>query len=194
MPPDTTDVRVLIPRTRRALEGPTASASGAPGATLLDEQVEALIADAIADVILNTGGLFGHELIVTERDEVYGAPTAWKTNEELSESESTVIVAQAALSYFFFQIRTMKVSETQQREGQSWTWSISANALTEWIRFLRDQRDRALEVIAMEKGVALDAYESFIAVRDVATARTIEPWVPAVNSSGGQELDDPRFY
>ena len=60
---DPVDIRVMVPRVRRALEG-----AGAPP-VLTDDAIKDLTADAIAEVILYTGGVFGHELVVTDRDD-----------------------------------------------------------------------------------------------------------------------------
>lgn len=191
MPPDPTSVRVLIPRTRRLLEGPAAASGNASGSSsFTDPQVEALVADAIADVILYSGGFFGHELEVTERDEVYGAPIGWKTAEELTEPEGTLVMTQAALNYFFVQVKDMKVQESISREGEAWSYQLSANALTEWLRYLRAERDKAIAEIA-KSGAALESYESFILVRDRWTSHYIEPWVTGAGL-GGMETD-PRF-
>lgn len=193
MPPDLTDVRVLIPRVRRALEGPFGSASGMAGATLEDAAVEALVADAIADVILYTGGLFGHQLVVVERDPDYGAPSKWKTDEQLTEPEGTVIVAEAALRFFYQSVKDMKVQESISNEGQSWSWSMSANAVTEWLKMLKGRRDEALAIVAQLNGIVIDGFASYLAVRDCAVAAYIEPFASG-HATGGQEFADPRFY
>jgi hypothetical protein len=63
---DARDVRTLIPRVRRALDGPAATSPLADASTLTDDEVTAVIADAIADILLYTGGstVFGHTLEV----------------------------------------------------------------------------------------------------------------------------------
>lgn len=193
MAPDLTDVRVLIPRTRRALEGPFGSASGMAGATLSDTQVEALVADAIAEVILYTGGLFGHQLIVAERDDNYGAPVKWRTDEQLTEAEGTVIVAEAALGHFYSTVKDMKVQESIANEGQSWSWSMSANAVTEWLKMLRDRRDSALAIVAQLNGIVIDGFVSYLAVRDAAVSAYVEPYAHGYALPSGQEAD-PRFW
>jgi hypothetical protein len=177
-----TDTRVLIPRVRRALEGPdsvSGSAAVAAGG-LLDDQVNALIADAIANIILYTGGLFGHTLEVEDRDDEYMAPIAWSVDPELSEAEGGVIVAQAALDYYFDFARGMKVSQRIADEGQ---------LLTEQLKFLIGERDRALELIG-EENSGLETWTNFIAVRDAQTSAIIEPWLGG--GVGGQSYD-PRF-
>lgn len=179
--PDLTDVRVMIPRVRRSLEGPTASASGV--SSIDDEQYEALIADAVADIILYSGGLFGHTLEVVERDEAYGAPTRWRTGDVLSEDEVTVIVAQAALNYFFHQFREAKTSEKIADEAGSWEWTKSAAALSEQIRSLREARNNALAILT-RLHPALDQYVNLLEARDVVIDRQIEPYTGVVGFHG----------
>lgn len=176
--PGLNDIRALIPRVRRALDGPSASGPEAPSATLTDDQLTALIADAIATVIFYTGGLFGHELNVTERDVTYGAPTEWTVDPPLSEAEATVIVAQAALDHFFSYVATLKVSETITDEGQEWSYSISSTLLAERIKQLTRARDVALDQVAAAHPVPT-AFISFLHERDRRTAELVEPFYPA---------------
>lgn len=184
---DRRDVRVLIPRVRRAVDGPTAESPAAVSATLTDNQIKDLIADAVADVILYTGGLFGKALNVTARDEFYQAPTEYQTSEELSLNEVAVITTQTALTYHFNRLRDMKVSERIANEAQEWEYSISANTLRDYLKALQDARDKALDSLKANNA-ALDSYESFLAVRDAGTSLAIEPWVEAVSAGGGQAL------
>ena len=191
MPPvlDLRDTRVLIPRVRRALEGPDAvsgSAAVAAG-SLNDDQINAVVADAVADVIFYSGGLFGHTLNVEERDEDYMAPIAWTIDPELTEPEATVIVAQAALNYFFSWAKTIKTSQTISDEGQEWSYTLSAQLLSDQIKALRDARDRALEQLALDGNSANDAWINTIAERDAQTSAIIEPWV--AGGVGGQTVD-----
>lgn len=187
---DPRDTRVLIPRIRRTLEGPAAMGSGIGGSTLTDDQINAIGADAIANIILYTGGLFGHTLDVTARDEFYLAPTAWLVDPALETAEESVIIAQAALDYFFQDMKAMKVSETIRDEAVEWSYSISANGLTEYLKNLRSLRDQAIQKI-LDGGAALESWTSFIAVRDSVTSAIIEPYVNG-GAYGGQTLD-PRF-
>lgn len=185
------DTRVLIPRVRRRLEGPASvsgSAAVAAGA-LTDEQVNALIADAIAGVIFYSGGLFGHTLVVEERDPDYLAPIAWSVDPELTEPEAVVIDAQAALDYFFQFTRGMKTSEEISDEGQTWSWTKSAALLQEQFKSLRDARDAAIAQLSADNP-NLESWTNFLAVRDAQTDAIIEPWL--YGGGGGQYLD-PRF-
>jgi hypothetical protein len=172
------DVRVLVPRIRRAVEG-----AGAPP-SLGDDALKDLAADAIASVILYTGSAFGKQLLVTERDES-GAPVEYATSEELTLPETAVIAAQAALDFFFFDFAGKKVSERIGDEAQTWEYTLSANLLVQQLRQLREERDKALGALA---GVPLDGYESFLAVRDLEVARLVEPWVNG-GGVGGLERD-----
>lgn len=188
---DIRDVRVLIPRMRRALDGPQATGSASVSATMSDDQITAVIADAIADVIFYSSGAFGRKLEVVERDANYMAPIAWRTSEELSEDEISVIVAQAALNYFFNALSTLKTGETQKEADREWTWSISASAVAERVKELRAQRDRAIELLTSQNVIA-EAWVNTLAVRDSYTDFLIEPWAATGGFlPSGQEFDPP---
>lgn len=180
--PDLTDLRVLVPRARRACEGPYGAPDSKP--TLTDNQVYQMVADACGEIILYAGSVFGHELEVKERDPLVGFPTAWKTSSQLSEWEGAVIVNQAALDYFFHLFRDMKVSQSIKNEGTEWTYSLSANVLRNYLETLKAQRDMALEGIRRHKPV-YDLYASNIRVRDIATVATLEWWANDAGSVGG---------
>lgn len=191
---DLRDTRVLIPRVRRALLGPHASGSAAPANSLSDEEVNGLVADAIADIVLYSGGssVFGHSLEVAERDGYYMAPVAWRTSEALSEDEGSVIVAQAALNYFLHEIKTLKTSERIADEGQEWEYQIGASVLTEQIKALQKARDEAIERLQSDNTVT-EGYVNFLAVRDQHTASLIEPWSDTGGYGGQEGFVDPRF-
>ena len=126
---------------RRALEG-----AGAPE-VLSEDAVNDLTADAIAEVILYTGGVFGKQLLVTGDDQ--GVPDEYATNEALTLREQAVIATQAALNYFFQKFSAMKTTERIADEAQTWEYTLSANLLNEQLKLLIGERDRALE--AMER-------------------------------------------
>jgi hypothetical protein len=183
---DPADVRVLVPRIRRAVEG-----AGAP-AVLTDDAVKDLAADAIAAVILYTGSVFGKQLVVTDTDDATGAPSEYATSAPLTLEEGTVIAAQAALDYFFHRFAEMKVSEQIADEAQTWEYTLSANLIRDQLKLLVEQRDKALEALSGALGPAYDSYASFIATRDLHTSMLIEPWVhfdTGLALGGGQELD-----
>jgi len=138
---DPVDIRVMVPRVRRALEG-----AGAPE-VLSEDAVNDLTADAIAEVILYTGGVFGKQLLVTGDDQ--GVPDEYATNEALTLREQAVIATQAALNYFFQKFSAMKTTERIADEAQTWEYTLSANLLNEQLKLLIGERDRALE--AMER-------------------------------------------
>lgn len=196
MPPaavnDLRDLRVLIPQIRRAIDGPQAVSSASVSSTLDDGEVLGLAADATADVILFTGGSasFGYKLEATHRDAFYMAPDAWATDTERSVEADRVVVAQSALNFFFFKFRGLKVKEDITDEGQSWAYEISGPFLRDQLRLLQEARDKALEMIRLEHH-ALDTYVSFVAERDMMTARFIEPWVSEV---GGQSPNPGLGY
>lgn len=166
----TEDIRVLIPRVRRAVEG-----VGTPQ-VLTPDQIKDLIADAVADVILFTGGLWGHELIVTARDPITGSASEYATSEPLTLAEGSVIAAQAALTHVFQQLKELKVQETIRDEGQEWSYTISAQALRDYLKFLQGQRDLALAEVEAQHPIPT-AFVSFLHERDALVARAVEPFV-----------------
>lgn len=169
------DLRTLIPPTRRAIDGPTATSTTAPSTTLSDDQLTGMIADAVAEVIFFTGGVFGHELQVTDRDDTYDAPSAWAIEPELDESAKTVIVATAALNHFFYVIRDLKVAETIGDEGSQWSYQLSAQLLTERVRYLQKIRDQALEQVEAQNPIAT-GWIDLVHGRDRAFVHAIESW------------------
>jgi hypothetical protein len=190
---DIRDTRVLIPRLRRALDGPTALSSASPSATLSDEQLNAIAADAIGSMIFYSQSVFGATLEVAARDPIYMAPVAWRTDPALDEPRITAVVSQAALDYFFARLSSTaagKTVETLKDEATEWSWEISPQAVVERLRQLRADRDKALEVL-LEAGWESDAsWSSFIATRDRWTSVLIEPWVEGPGIGG---LNDGLF-
>lgn len=178
---DPVDIRVMVPRVRRALEG-----AGAPQ-VLSDDDVLMLTADAIGEIILYTGGVFGKQLLVMAEEN--GVPSAYGTDAALTLPEQAVIASQAALNYFFQRFAGMKVSERVGDEAQTWEYTLSANLLQEQLRHLIADRDRAIDAVTAA-GAPLDSYTSFLAVRDHHVSQMIEPWVHP-HGIGGQE--DYRF-
>lgn len=178
-----TTIRVIVPRVRRAVEGPVPIADA-----MTDDQMNAVVADAIADIVLYTGSIFGKTLLVTDSEA--DIPTEYATSDALTLPEQGLIAAQAALNIVYFKLVAMKTSEKIADEAQSWEYTVSSTTLRDLLKALTDARDRALE--ALEGRGSLVAYESFIAVRDIQTSRAIEPWVCATGGWGGQFID-PRF-
>lgn len=173
-----TDIRVLVPRVRRALDL-------APE-QLADDDAKDVVADAIADIILHTGGLFGKQLLITHRDDA-GAPDEYETSDELTLAEGSLVAIQAALNYFFHKFASLSVSEKIGDESVTWERQQSANLLRDQFKLLVDQRNAAIEAVK-DEGAPLDGFESFLAVRDPYMARCLEPWFP-VSSGDGQEID-----
>lgn len=170
------DVRVLIPETRRALDGPTATGSASVSASLTDDQVKNLIADAAADILLLSGGssVFGHALEVTATDPGYGAPEEWAINPDLDLAERRVIVAQAALAYFYVKARDLKVAESIEDEGQKWSYSLSAQFIRDQLKYLIDARDRALEALTAQHP-SVEAWVDFVHERDSVAWAYLDP-------------------
>lgn len=173
MPLELNNIRVLIPQTRRAIDGPTAIASGAVSTTLDDDQVKNLIADSIAEIIFFTGGLFDHALQVAARDDVYNAPTEWTVDPPLEAHEAVVITTQAALNYLFHELRDMKVQESIRDEGQEWSYTLSTNLIRDHLKWLQQLRDRALEEVQTPMPVF---FVSMLHERDLAVAQAVEPY------------------
>lgn len=168
-PAGATDLRWLIPRVRRAVEGPVTAELG-------DDQVLALAADALAAMIFYSHGAFPYELVVTERNATTHTPQEWAIDPEMPEVDQTAVAAQAALDYYMHELAGVKTLETIRDEGQEWTVGTSAQAVAAKLEELRTARDRALNVIAGARPVA-DAYVSFLAERDALTASLVEPWL-----------------
>lgn len=177
-----TDIRVMTGRVRRAVEG-----VGTP-ASLTDDEIKDLIADALADIVLYSGaGVFGKTLIVTDRG-VNDEPTEYATSDELTLAEQSVVAAQAALTYFFYSFVNLKVHEKIADEGQSWEYTLSATLLRDQLAYLIKNRDNALEQVTAAGNAVLEGYESFLAVRDAYTSRLVEPWVHAIGVGGQQDF------
>lgn len=170
---DTRDLRSLVPRVRRALEGPGATAVTSD---LDDDMIVALTADAIAAVILYTGGsdAFGYTLEVTSRDAYYQAPNGWATDVELTLPAQSVVVAQAALSHMFTQLQEAKTAETIRDEGQEWSYQISASVLTKKIDLLTRLRDDALAQLAAAEPM-FDRYVTYLAGCDERLCSLLDP-------------------
>jgi hypothetical protein len=180
---DERDVRILIPRVRRAIDGPHATSSAAASSNFTDDEITAQIADAIAEVIFFAPDGFGKELVVTERDPNYLAPIAWQTSEALGEAEASVIVIQAALNNIYYGLTSMKTSEHIVNEGEEWEWSISSTAVAERVKQLQKLRDEAIAQLESNQS-DLTEWVNTLEVRDAYTDALIEPWLHGAR--GGQ--------
>lgn len=180
---DQRDLRVLIPACRRAIDGPTATASGSVSATLNDQEVVNLVADATAELILYTHGneAFGYQLEVTARDPHYLAPVSWQTDKVRVPAADAAILSQAALDHYFWLIKMLKVSEVMKNEAVSWEYNLSANVIAAWVKYLIDNRDKAITAL-QSINVPLDVYLSFVAERDRMAAAWLEPWVTEIGA------------
>lgn len=196
--PDLTDLKVLVPRARRKIEGPWGNANGRP--PLANSQIYAMIADACSEVIMLSGSFFHHTLLVKKRDPLGGYPTEWKTDQPLEEYESAIICAQVALTYYFQLFRDMKISESIKNEGTEWTWELSANVVRSYLQSIIDERDKAIAGLRINLPV-LDVFASNIRVRDQQTVAVLEWWAGQYDHGtggglpGGQEAAVvPVFY
>ncbi len=177
--PDLTDLKVLLPRARRKVEGPWGNPNGR--AEIAEDVLYNMIADACGEIVMLSGSFFHHQLLVKSRDPIAGFPTDWRTDTELTEWESAVITSQVALNYYYYLFRDMKISEAIETEGTKWTYSLSANVLRNYLESLRDERDKAIAGLRVNIPV-LDRMASNIRVRDQATVAVIEWW--DINSPG----------
>lgn len=180
---DIRDLRVLIPETRRAIDGPTAMSSASVAASLRDDEVLALVADATAEVILMTGGSpsFGYQLVVVERDPNYMAPIAWRTDQERNSYADVVIRSQAAINFFFQKVRDLKTKEDISDEGQSWSYEFSASLVRDQMAYLIKVREEAIRMLAAINA-PLDSWVSLVANRDKMAAIYLEPYVEEIGA------------
>lgn len=178
------DVAELVPRVRRAIEGPT------PDGTVSDGTFLPTTADAVGDLILVTAGTWPHKLLITDRSNgATGYPTEWAVDPGLDPEEEGLVAMQAALNYAVTWLRDMKVSERIQNEAQHWEWTKSATALRDWLKLVTDQRDRALEALEQTYPVMVRV-RSFLAVRDAQrwqVVQAVEPWL--AGGTGGNQLE-----
>lgn len=195
--PDLTDLRVMLPRARRKCEGPWGNPNNRP--PLGESVLYNMIADACAEVVMLSGSFFHHQLLVKARDPLGGFPTRWKTDTVLSEYETAIITAQVALNYYYYLFRDMKISESIKNEGTEFSWSLSANAIRNYLESLRDERDRALAGLRVNIPV-LDRFASVIRVRDQATVAVLEwfdsnsPGLTGGGLPGGQEATSIPWF
>lgn len=182
------DVRELIPRVRRAIEGPVPLTSGG----LSDGQVEALAADCIADIILLTEGLWGHMLVVTDTNDDGDYPIAehWAVDPELSLPEQSLVAAQAAVQFFIYTVKEGKTAERIKNESREWEWQKSPTLLKDWFAELVKARDLALGTVTATNP-PMARYASILAAREPLVASIIEPWSPSGGGRGGQRLLTP---
>lgn len=180
---DLTDLRVLIPACRRAIDGPTATYETAPSATLADQEVLNLLADSAATLILQTQGspAFGYQLVVTARDPYYLAPVSWATDQPRVPAADAAILSQAALDHYFWMIKLLKVSESMKNEAVSWEYNLSATVIASWMAYLIANRDKAIAALQVINA-PMDAYLSLVAERDRLAAAWLEPWVPEIGA------------
>lgn len=166
------DIAEIVPRVRRALEGPIPV-----NPALTEGAVKAVTADAVADLILFTNGRWPHQLVVAHRDDDTNYPDEWSVDPGLTPSDESLVAYQAALTNVGVLMRDMKVSERIKDEAKEWEWQLSATAVRDWLKALIDARDRALEsVFAGTPVVARVA--SILHARDPVGAALVERFVP----------------
>lgn len=195
--PDLTDLKVLVPRAKRKVEGPWGNPTGRP--PLTNTQVYEMVADACAEIKMLSGSFFHHTLKVKSRDPLVGFPTAWQTDTPLEEYEAAIVCAQVGLNYYYHLFRDMKISETIQNEGTQWTYELSANVIRNYLESLVEERDKAVAGLRINIPV-MDRFASNIRVRDQATVAVLEWWdnnSPGVTGGGlpgGQEATSIPWF
>lgn len=176
----------IVPRVRRAIEGPKALPTGDPD-YLSDIQVESLTADAIGDLILYTAGQWPHTLSKGAEEGVTGL-YHYDVDPALEVPEEGLVAAQAALTFYFHAFKDAKVSEDMSNEGQSWSYTLSANVLRDQFKLLRDQRDQALAAVKALHPVMARA-ASLFHVLDRQTDMVLSGFDRNGGLGGGIELD-----
>lgn len=195
--PDLHDLRVLLPKGRRKVEGPWGNPNGRP--EIPESYLYDMIADAAGELLLLAGSWWRNELLVKSRDPLLGAPVEWKTANELNEFEASVIICQLALDYYTYLFRDMKISQTIKNEGTEWTYAISANLLRNYMEALKKERDEAIDGLRRNVPV-LDRMASNIRVRDQLTVAILEWWdynSPGLSGGGmpgGQEATSIPWF
>jgi hypothetical protein len=168
----------MVPRAGRALQGFTV--------TLTPTEIQALLADALAEVIWYAPS-WGKTLVVTSRDP-NNIPLTYEITPELSFPEQTVVISQMALNHFYHVSQGGLISEKIANEAQAWEWAKAASMLADHYKALIKARDDALAIVVNEANQAFDSYVSFLAIRTPEIASLIEPWTD-VAGLGGQQLD-----
>lgn len=169
---DPVNIRVMVPRVRRALVNAAGTVS--VPSDLTDDAIKDATADSCAAIVLYTGNLFGKQLLVVATDADTGAPAEYATSAALGLDEQTLVAAQAALDHFFATMVTTHISERVADEASSYEWVRSASLLKDGLALLKSARDDALEAL-YRRDLPLDGYVSFLAVRDLHVAAMIEP-------------------
>lgn len=166
------DIAELVPRVRRALEGPLPV-----NPALTDEAVMAVTADAVADLILLMNGRWAHQLVITDRDSTSNFPTEWAVDPGLTPAEESLVAFQAAIANLGTVLRDMKVSERIKNEAQEWEWQKSGTGIREWLKQLIAMRDQALTNVFAANPV-LARVASILHARDPVGAALVERFVP----------------
>jgi hypothetical protein len=168
---DAYDIAYMVPQTQRAVEGVVQA-----NQELSTGEMYQVTADACADIVLYCGSLFGSQLLVSAIDPTTLAPTGFATSQWCTPDQVAVITSQAALTYFYHRFAGTKMSETIADEASNWSYSLSPALLIAQLKLLQDRRDKALEAVESQHG-GVEAYISFLGIRDLTVSRYIEPWV-----------------
>jgi hypothetical protein len=160
---DDRDVRIIVPRIRRALEPGVAVASAASGYT--DDMLKDVAADAVAELILIGGPSFPFTLSVSSAD-ASGFAQEYLMDPAPDLSTQSLVAAQAAIGQVWNQLSTLRISEKISNESGSWEYQKSATILRDKIKALFSLRDEALAQMKLANVVpALDTFTSLLRTR-----------------------------
>jgi len=171
--PNLDDVRILIPRIRRALDPSAPSATAASG--YADDQIKDLAADAIGMLVMVGGTDFPFTLEVSSRNIVTNYPEEYITVPELPIEVQNLVAYQAAIEQCVSELKDLKTKEKISDEGSSWEWEKSSAIIRDKIKSLQDMRDRALARLSREN-FATDIFINILEERDLQVDRLIEPY------------------
>ena len=171
--PDLDDVRIMIPRVRRALDPVSPSATAASAYS--DDQIKDIVADSVGMLIMIGGSDFPFTLNVESRASGTNYPEEYTTDPELPIEVQNVVAYQAAIEQCFGELRELKTKEKISNEGSEWSWEKSASIIKEKIRSLQDMRDRALKRLNSEN-FPVDVFVNMLEVRDETLNRQMEPY------------------
>lgn len=174
---DILNLRIVVPRIRRALDDDT----------IPEDKAVAAAADAIAKIGIWTGSFFGHTLEVVDRDPDFGAPVSWRLDRAITAEELEVVAIQAALDKAAKTNASELISQTVRSEGREFSWQKSAQAVVARLKLLIDERDRAIQAIEQGTGISLVYYVDLLHERDAQMLYGLDeytrgPWPRVLNA------------
>ena len=171
--PNLDDVRIMIPRVRRALDATSPSASAA--SAFSDDQIKDMTADSIGMLMMIGGNDFPFTLNVSTRNVITNYPEEYTTDPEFPIEVQNVVAYQVAIEQAVSELKDLKTKEKIADEGSSWEYEKSSTVIREKIRSLQDLRDRALARLSREN-FPVDTFINILGERDLATDTLVEPY------------------